>query len=63
MRYWRWRRCMRSTRCARAGTAVVKGALWLLGAIVLQATLGIVILLHQVPMALAHQAAPVGQAD
>jgi hypothetical protein len=32
---------MRSTRCARAGMAVVKGALWLLGAIVLQATLGI----------------------
>jgi cytochrome c oxidase assembly protein subunit 15 len=43
---------------SRAGTAVVKGALWLVGAIVLQATLGILTLLHQVPMALAlmHQA-------
>ena len=43
---------------ARAGMAVVKGALWLLGAIVLQATLGILTLLHQVPMTLAlmHQA-------
>jgi cytochrome c oxidase assembly protein subunit 15 len=43
---------------ARAGTAVVKGALWLVGAIALQATLGILTLLHQVPMALAlmHQA-------
>jgi cytochrome c oxidase assembly protein subunit 15 len=43
---------------ARAGTAVVKGAVWLVGAIALQATLGVLTLLHQVPMALAlmHQA-------
>ncbi len=43
---------------ARAGTAVVDGALWLVGAVTLQATLGILTLLHQVPiaLALAHQA-------
>ena len=43
---------------ARAGAAVVNGALWLVGAVTLQATLGILTLLHQVPIALAlmHQA-------
>jgi heme a synthase len=43
---------------SRAGAAAVNGALWLVGAIVLQATLGILTLLHQVPMVLAllHQA-------
>ena len=43
---------------SRAGAAAVNGALWLLGAITLQATLGILALLYQVPMdlALAHQA-------
>jgi cytochrome c oxidase assembly protein subunit 15 len=43
---------------ARAGAAVVSGALWLAAAITLQATLGILTLLNQVPtsLALAHQA-------
>ena len=43
---------------SRAGTAVVSGALWLAAGITLQATLGILTLLNQVPMdlALAHQA-------
>jgi len=43
---------------AHAGTAIVRGAWWLFAAIVLQATLGILTLLHQVPidLALAHQA-------
>ena len=43
---------------ARAGRAVVGGALWLLGVVTLQATLGILTLLNQVPMdlALTHQA-------
>lgn len=43
---------------ARAGTAVANGALWLLCAITMQATLGILTLLHEVPidLALAHQA-------
>jgi cytochrome c oxidase assembly protein subunit 15 len=43
---------------SRAGTAVVNGALWLVAAITLQATLGILTLLNQVPidLALAHQA-------
>lgn len=43
---------------ARAGTAVVRGAWWLVAAITLQATLGILTLLHQVPidLALSHQA-------
>src|ERR1700683_2110829 len=43
---------------ARAGAAVVRGALWLVGAIALQATLGILTLLNQVPidLALTHQA-------
>src|SRR5258708_31503343 len=43
---------------SRAGPAAVKGALWLLAVITLQATLGILILLNQVPMdlALAHPA-------
>jgi cytochrome c oxidase assembly protein subunit 15 len=43
---------------SRGGTAAVNGALWLLAAIVLQATLGILTLLNQVPiaLALAHQA-------
>jgi cytochrome c oxidase assembly protein subunit 15 len=43
---------------SRAGAAVVNGAMWLAAVIVLQATLGILTLLNQVPMnlALAHQA-------
>jgi heme a synthase len=43
---------------ARAGTSVVNGALWLAAAVALQATLGILTLLNQVPidLALAHQA-------
>jgi cytochrome c oxidase assembly protein subunit 15 len=43
---------------SRAGTSAVNGALWLAAAITLQATLGILTLLNQVPMhlALAHQA-------
>ncbi len=43
---------------SRAGTAVVRGAWWLVAAIVVQAVLGILTLLHQVPidLALAHQA-------
>jgi len=43
---------------SRAGTSAVNGALWLVAAITLQSTLGILTLLHQVPMdlALTHQA-------
>jgi heme a synthase len=43
---------------SRAGTAVIGGAWWLAAAIGLQATLGILTLLHQVPidLALTHQA-------
>jgi cytochrome c oxidase assembly protein subunit 15 len=43
---------------ARADRAVVGGALWLFGVVTLQATLGILTLLNQVPMdlALTHQA-------
>jgi heme a synthase len=43
---------------SRAGTAAINGALWLLAAVLLQATLGILTLLNQVPivLALAHQA-------
>jgi heme a synthase len=43
---------------SRAGKSAVNGAVWLAGAVALQATLGILTLLHQVPMALAlaHQA-------
>jgi heme a synthase len=43
---------------SRAGSAAVSGALWLVAAITLQATLGILTLLNQVPLdlALAHQA-------
>jgi cytochrome c oxidase assembly protein subunit 15 len=43
---------------SRAGTSVVNGALWLVAAIALQAILGILTLLNQVPvdLALAHQA-------
>jgi heme a synthase len=43
---------------ARAGTSAINGAWWLAAAVTLQATLGILTLLHQVPMALglAHQA-------
>src|SRR5450759_2109959 len=46
---------------ARAGTAVIGGAWWLAAAVTLQATLGILTLLNQVPMdlALAHQAAAI----
>ena len=42
----------------RAGAAVIGGAWWLVAAIILQATLGILTLLRQVPidLALAHQA-------
>jgi cytochrome c oxidase assembly protein subunit 15 len=43
---------------SRAAPAVVNGAFWLAAAITLQATLGILTLLNQVPtsLALAHQA-------
>jgi len=43
---------------SRARTAVVRGAWWLVAAIVVQAVLGILTLLHQVPidLALTHQA-------
>ena len=43
---------------SRAGAAAVNGALWLAAASMLQAALGILTLLHQVPilLALAHQA-------
>ncbi|UZE51955.1 COX15/CtaA family protein [Rhodopseudomonas sp. P2A-2r] len=43
---------------SRAGAAVVNGALWLAAAIAVQAVLGILTLLHQVPidLALSHQA-------
>ena len=43
---------------SRAGTAVIRGAMWLVAAVTLQATLGILTLLNQVPtaLALAHQA-------
>jgi heme a synthase len=43
---------------SRAGTAAIGGAAWLVAAITLQATLGILTLLNQVPLplALAHQA-------
>jgi cytochrome c oxidase assembly protein subunit 15 len=43
---------------SRAGSAVIGGACWLVAAIIVQATLGILTLLHQVPidLALAHQA-------
>ena len=43
---------------SRAGSAVVNGAGWLAAAMILQAVLGILTLLHQVPidLALAHQA-------
>ena len=43
---------------SRAGTGVTGGAWWLVAAITLQATLGILTLLHQVPidLALTHQA-------
>jgi cytochrome c oxidase assembly protein subunit 15 len=43
---------------ARAGGAVIAGAWWLVAAIALQATLGILTLLNQVPtdLALSHQA-------
>ena len=43
---------------ARAATSVVNGAVWLAAAMILQAVLGILTLLYQVPidLALAHQA-------
>jgi cytochrome c oxidase assembly protein subunit 15 len=43
---------------SRAGMAIIGGAWWLVAAIVLQAVLGILTLLHQVPinLALTHQA-------
>ena len=43
---------------ARAASAVVKGAFWLAAAVTLQALLGILTLLNQVPilLALSHQA-------
>jgi cytochrome c oxidase assembly protein subunit 15 len=42
---------------SRASSAVVRGALWLAAAMTLQATLGILTLLHEVPipLALVHQ--------
>jgi heme a synthase len=42
---------------SRAGSAAVKGAVWLVAAVTLQATLGVLTLLNQVPIdiALAHQ--------
>jgi cytochrome c oxidase assembly protein subunit 15 len=46
------------SRAATAATAAIGGAVWLVAAITLQATLGILTLLNQVPLplALAHQA-------
>jgi cytochrome c oxidase assembly protein subunit 15 len=46
------------TTRSRAGAAAVNGALWLVAAVTLQAALGILTLLYQVPvgLALAHQA-------
>jgi cytochrome c oxidase assembly protein subunit 15 len=46
---------------ARAGTAAIRGALWLVAAITLQAALGILTLLNDVPidLALSHQAVAV----
>jgi cytochrome c oxidase assembly protein subunit 15 len=46
---------------SRAGRVVIDGALWLLGAVALQATLGVLTLLNQAPMdlALTHQAVAV----
>jgi heme a synthase len=43
---------------SRAGSAVIAGAWWLVAAVILQATLGVLTLLNQVPiaLALAHQA-------
>ena len=43
---------------SRAGIAAIRGALWLAAAVTLQATLGILTLLHHVPidLALTHQA-------
>ena len=43
---------------SRAGAAAIRGALWLAAAVTLQATLGILTLLHHVPidLALTHQA-------
>jgi heme a synthase len=43
---------------SRAGAAAVSGALWLVAAVMLQATLGVLTLLNQVPigLALSHQA-------
>jgi cytochrome c oxidase assembly protein subunit 15 len=43
---------------SRAGIAAIRGALWLAAAVTLQATLGVLTLLHHVPinLALAHQA-------
>jgi cytochrome c oxidase assembly protein subunit 15 len=43
---------------SRAGRSAINGALWLVGVVALQATLGVLTLLNQVPMdlALAHQA-------
>ena len=50
---------------SRAATSVVSGAVWLAAAMILQAVLGILTLLHQVPidLALAHQAVGDGGAD
>ena len=59
MRCWRWRslHAFDAVR-SRAGSAVVRGAWLLLAAITLQAMLGILTLLNQVPidLALTHQA-------
>jgi heme a synthase len=47
---------------SRAGKSIVNGALWFACAVTLQATLGVLTLLNQVPMdlALVHQAAAIG---
>jgi cytochrome c oxidase assembly protein subunit 15 len=47
---------------SRAGGSIVNGAIWLVGAVILQATLGILTLLNQTPtnLALAHQAVAIG---
>ena len=50
---------------SRADAAVIRGALWLVAVIALQATLGILTLLNQVPidLALTHQATEIGRAS
>ena len=58
-----WRPFTRSICCARKRRAPpINGALWLLAAVTLQAVLGILTLLNQVPilLALSHQAVAIG---